>query len=225
MAKEKFVVTGEQRDDIDGQMMDVKRQLRLKKGSPLDPELVKIALQNIVEGKFEGISKEPIHDFSNAIYRYEIRDYYQLFEVNTTFTKHNKTVKFSFIDPNFTKLFGNKIEDGGSTIHGDLYNCKIIYFRNLLLVNPIQTIYKELGGEDAVFRLRNIYHMLERHRNSLDSRFLVNGDKNYFFALDVNNEIQLLCFWRDINWAIKVVSDFKSNKKVLAPAQFLSFRS
>ena len=51
MAK-KFNVTGEQRDDIDGQMIEIKRQLRLKSGSPIDPKLVKLALQDIVEGKF-----------------------------------------------------------------------------------------------------------------------------------------------------------------------------
>lgn len=61
---EKFNVTGEQRDDIDGQMMEIKRQLRLKNGSPIDPELVKTALQNIVEGKFvvrenENVSTKP----------------------------------------------------------------------------------------------------------------------------------------------------------------------
>jgi len=48
----KFNVTGEQRDDIDGQMLEIKRQLRLKSGCPIDPELVKISLQDIVEGKF-----------------------------------------------------------------------------------------------------------------------------------------------------------------------------
>jgi hypothetical protein len=49
---QKFNVTGEQRDDIDGQMIEIKRQLRLKSGSPIDPELVKLALQDIVEGIF-----------------------------------------------------------------------------------------------------------------------------------------------------------------------------
>lgn len=52
MAEKKFRVTGEQRDDIDGQMIEIKRQLRIKSGCPIDPELVKIALQKIVEGRF-----------------------------------------------------------------------------------------------------------------------------------------------------------------------------
>lgn len=51
MAK-KFIVTGEQHFGIDGQMLEIKRQLRLKSGSPIDPALVTLALQEIVEGKF-----------------------------------------------------------------------------------------------------------------------------------------------------------------------------
>ena len=52
MAEKKFTVSGEQRDDIDGQMLEIKHQLRLKGGCPIDPELVKVTLQKIVEGKF-----------------------------------------------------------------------------------------------------------------------------------------------------------------------------
>jgi len=48
----KFAVTGDQRDGIDRKMDEIKRQLRLKGGSPLDPERVGIALQGIVEGRF-----------------------------------------------------------------------------------------------------------------------------------------------------------------------------
>jgi len=48
----KFIVTGEQHFGIDGQMLEIKRQLRLKSGSPIDPESVALALQDVVEGRF-----------------------------------------------------------------------------------------------------------------------------------------------------------------------------
>lgn len=54
----KFNVTGEQRDDIDGQMIEIKRQLRQKGGSPIHPENVALALQDIIEGKFNNKRKE-----------------------------------------------------------------------------------------------------------------------------------------------------------------------
>jgi len=50
----KFNVTGEQDLGIDKQMFEIKRQIRQKGGSPIDPELVALVLQDIVEGKFIG---------------------------------------------------------------------------------------------------------------------------------------------------------------------------
>jgi len=52
MAKQKFLVTGDQHVSIDKKMLDIKRQLYLKNGSPLDPNLVIQALQKIDEGIF-----------------------------------------------------------------------------------------------------------------------------------------------------------------------------
>lgn len=52
----KFAVTGDQFVVIDDRMREVKRQLRLKGGSPLDPERVAEALQRIVEGRCEVIA-------------------------------------------------------------------------------------------------------------------------------------------------------------------------
>lgn len=54
MAK-KIIVTGDQYYGIDGKMLEIKRQLRLKGGSSLDPELVDSALQNIIEGRFSNL--------------------------------------------------------------------------------------------------------------------------------------------------------------------------
>ncbi len=49
---EKFNVTGEQDLNIDKQMFEIKRQIRQKGGSPIDPKLVALALQDVVMGKF-----------------------------------------------------------------------------------------------------------------------------------------------------------------------------
>lgn len=48
----KFIVTGDQHFGITGQMLEIQRQIRLKSGSPIDPELAIYALQEIIEGKF-----------------------------------------------------------------------------------------------------------------------------------------------------------------------------
>ena len=50
------IVTGEMYEEIDGQLHEIKRQLRQKSGYPYNPEELKKALQAAVEGKF-GIKK------------------------------------------------------------------------------------------------------------------------------------------------------------------------
>lgn len=45
-------VTGEQYRNLDGQILEIKRQLRQREGYPFDPELLKDHLQLAVEGKF-----------------------------------------------------------------------------------------------------------------------------------------------------------------------------
>jgi hypothetical protein len=54
----KFNVTGEQHFGLTGQMLEIQRQIRLKSGSPIDPELVALALQDIIEGRFAHFSKK-----------------------------------------------------------------------------------------------------------------------------------------------------------------------
>jgi|CXWL01.1.fsa_nt_gi hypothetical protein len=48
------LVAGELYYEIDGQMAEIKRQLRQRDGYPFNPALLKIALQDAVEGKFGG---------------------------------------------------------------------------------------------------------------------------------------------------------------------------
>lgn len=47
-----YPVTGDAFMEIDDRMREVKRQLRQPGGSPLDPRLVSLAIQDIVEGRF-----------------------------------------------------------------------------------------------------------------------------------------------------------------------------
>lgn len=50
-----IIVTGDQYRELDGQLLEVKRQLRQKEGYPFDPERLKCALQAIIEGRFEAV--------------------------------------------------------------------------------------------------------------------------------------------------------------------------
>lgn len=63
---EKFSVTGDQRDSITGQMLEIQRQLRQKGGSPIHPDDVALALQDIIEGRF--IRKQEEKDILRPIF-------------------------------------------------------------------------------------------------------------------------------------------------------------
>ena len=51
-----FTVTGDQYKKVDRRMMEIKRQLRQRGGSPLDPELVADVLQEFIDGKLKMIN-------------------------------------------------------------------------------------------------------------------------------------------------------------------------
>ena len=63
-------VAGELYYELDGQLLEIKRQLRQLNGYPFDPNLLKVALQSAIEGIFgdanapEVISAKPIPSFS-----------------------------------------------------------------------------------------------------------------------------------------------------------------
>lgn len=63
----KYIVAGEQDLSIDKKMWEIKRQIRQNGGSPLDPELVILALQNITEGKFDEKIKRIVHQFADQV--------------------------------------------------------------------------------------------------------------------------------------------------------------
>lgn len=50
-------VIGEMYEKIDGQLLEIKRQIRQKSGYPYDLEKLQVALQAIIEGRFPEISK------------------------------------------------------------------------------------------------------------------------------------------------------------------------
>lgn len=63
MAKRHFV-SGDQHYSITGQLLEIQRQMRMRGGSPLDPEKVRMALQKIIEpGYKEGIGLLGLYGF------------------------------------------------------------------------------------------------------------------------------------------------------------------
>ncbi|MFA6132048.1 MAG: hypothetical protein WC702_03235 [Patescibacteria group bacterium] len=58
------IVTGEQYYDLDGQLTEIKRQLRQRGGYPFSPAQLSLALQAIIEGRFEDSVLEVNYDLA-----------------------------------------------------------------------------------------------------------------------------------------------------------------
>lgn len=52
MGAQKFAVTDDQMETIEKRITDIRRQLRAREGSPLDPAFVAAVLQHVIEGGF-----------------------------------------------------------------------------------------------------------------------------------------------------------------------------
>ncbi len=58
-------VAGELYESITGQLFEIGRQLRQPNGYPYNPEHLKVALQNAIEGKFGDMPKKPVKPVLN----------------------------------------------------------------------------------------------------------------------------------------------------------------
>lgn len=65
MAKQ--IVTGDQYFGLDGKLCEIKRQLRQKDGYPYDPALLDLALQAIIEGRFQDLKKPEIVTYDEFV--------------------------------------------------------------------------------------------------------------------------------------------------------------
>ncbi|MFZ4632443.1 MAG: hypothetical protein ACOYL8_04595 [Patescibacteria group bacterium] len=218
MAKEKFVVTGNQRDEIDGQMLDIKRQLRLKNGSPLDPELVKSALQLINERTFpvvKNILSEIIH--SSYVRR---QDYFWLvsehFFANANF---EASVRIGSVTEEFKKNFGDLSE-----------KIKTPYFikgRISQISCSGRRIVSEIKKESNSFdvSLSNIYGLMQSKQRDLSLQFgnmsegLSLENDNIFFVKDkFQLEVrQVILHWHNLGWAVDskpLVEEIKAGSRV-----------
>lgn len=113
-------------------MLEIQRQIRLKGGSPIDPELITLALQDIIEGKFNKTSKK-----ENPIFKLLSKGESVIIDAcdgTETLANANETFKLG-IDNDFKNWGLNKsgvaTEETAVAVHEmvqDAYLCKNIHF-------------------------------------------------------------------------------------------------
>ena len=154
-------VAGETYFDIDGQLHEIKRQLRQPNGYPFDPQLLQRMLQAAIEGKFfnafapvESVPAETpkLLEFVTTI----PVSAYETFAAKKHFivdTSKSAKVKIAWMSDNFKKLFGTKTED-----YVQATDVKLDKLFKSSLDKPI---IDELGGtEKCTILLSHFYDVL-----------------------------------------------------------------
>jgi hypothetical protein len=91
----KTVVAGELYESITGQLFEIGRQLRQPSGYPFNPHLLKLHLQNAVEGKFDGASLiDPRFEYVKEFTLTVPMDYVHTTQLATFEKKHRKDLYY-----------------------------------------------------------------------------------------------------------------------------------
>lgn len=101
----KFVVASEQYYGITGQLLEIQRQLRLKGGSPINPEYLKYTLQDIIEPGYGNKKGAGLYEFPRTFSAGVLKEIFAPFLTETFTQWYNKETaekmeqKLSLIKP------------------------------------------------------------------------------------------------------------------------------
>ncbi len=185
--------------ELDGQLQEIKRQLRQSSGYPFDPEKLKIALQGIVEGRFDnGKVAESILEFVGtvaiqALPKFVAKDN---FAQNTG---EKAKVKISYVGDNFKAWFGDKIEEPVAE--------HTLRYAKLLKSSVDGPIRAEIGADHEETTLGAVHALMGLQPNGEDGVLLKNGYANIFYVKDVGGTLQAVRVgWDDDGWNVSASS-------------------
>ena len=133
----KFSVTGDQYFKIDGIMLDIKRQLRTKSGSPLDPEKVIAELQKANEPEVSAI--DPRFEFLMEFKVTVPTDYDHGMQLNTLKKKEFYYFNDEITDRNFRKATQKLVP-------GKTYKAKLFSIKGKVNSDDCLGLYKAVGA-------------------------------------------------------------------------------
>jgi len=134
----KYIVTGDQYFKIDGIMLDIKRQLRTKSGSPLDPKRVISALQRIDEVEILA----PPYPFFELLTEFKIAvptDY----DHGTQLSTLKKKDFYFFNDAITDRNFWNATQ---RLVPGKTYKAKLFSIKQTVTSDDCLGLYKAVGA-------------------------------------------------------------------------------
>lgn len=177
--------------DLDGQLHEIKRQLRQPAGYPFDPERLKAALQEIIEGKFIVVLTEAVSVTKPILL--EVLDTVVISGTTERFVASEKFVtnygrkakpgvRISFLGDNFKEWFLAKIEEPEAEV--------TLRYAKLLAASRDNSIRAEIGTEHEETSLTHVFMLMERQLNGKSGALLTNGYANIFYIRDVNGVLR-----------------------------------
>jgi len=163
------IVTGDQYRELDGQLFELKRQLRQPGGYPHDPALLKGGLQALIEGRFAAaFSTSEIVIIAG---KFVIADYFKVGGPGTLICA---------VGDNFREWFYGKVEEGEAMVPR--------LHHTLGKDTTDEDIIARIGGvEKAEVALAGIWRlMLCRKDRGLPNSLNLSGGNNVFYAKDKN---------------------------------------
>ena len=173
---DKFNVTGEHYFSIDGQMLEIKRQLRSKSGSPLNPEFVILALQDIVEGKFNYERQAP-----------ETPSITRLIESGVMIEKCDGKAFIGKADKTFKSFIDSDFKDWGLNRAGNITEETLLDIHEIVEDARFSQIFPSINSDldKLVVTQNQIIRFCEKHPTLLRQEgygtfFLIKENGEYF---------------------------------------------
>lgn len=196
-------VAGDLYADIDGQMLEIKRQLRQRDGYPYDPMQLVDHLQAAIEGNlvsrhgklFERTMNEmPAPDLLLEVVGTTEIPAQGRFVVQERFGV-NTAVKIFFLGYNFRKWFLGKTEGPATKT--------VLRFAKLVKPSVDGPIIEELRNK-AETTLAQVYMLMVRGEKGV---LLINGMANIFYVRDVNGSLRAVSVgWGSGGWYVRTDS-------------------
>lgn len=186
-------VTGEQYVDVDGQMWEIKRQLRQKNGYPYDLKQLMAHLQAAIEGNLvdrngDLFSKSLLKGIGTIVLGPGSEGDFVVREKFVINTGKEDGVKISFIGDNFRDYCLAKTEQPGVQVE--------LSYWELTRPSSDRAIIAEFDADcnnSSLISLRHVFGLLSRQSNGGEGVLLNDGRANILYVVDVVDARGLIC--------------------------------
>ena len=179
--------------ELDGQLHEIKRQIRQPSGYPYEPEKLKLALQALIEGRFDGIKPLSILETVGTVLVPATTEKFIAKDNFVQNTGKKAKVKISNIGDNFTQWFGGKVEEPVAEY--------TLRYAKLLKPAVDAPIRAEIGAEYEETTLGAVYSLMKLQPNGEAGILLANGYANIFYVRDVEDTLRTVgVSWCDVGW-------------------------